>query len=186
VGEMATDGAIVVTDVGKHQMWTAQSYPFTPGTGWLTSGGLGTMGFGLPTAIGAALAAPERKVICFSGDGSLLMNIQEMATAAEQGVDVTVILMNNACLGLVHQQQELFFKANYFSSIYDVNVDFGLIARGFGWKNLGHGRGADPDAVLGEALAHRGAGPHSCPGGPGRESLAHGASRGRQQNHARR
>lgn len=156
VGELAGDGAIVVTDVGKHQMWTAQSYPFTPGTGWLTSGGLGTMGFGLPTAIGAALAEPERKVLCFSGDGSLLMNIQEMATAAEQGVDVTVILMNNACLGLVHQQQELFFKGNYFSSIYDVNVDFGLIARGFGWKVWDMAGAADPDAVLIEAMGHRG------------------------------
>ncbi len=156
VGELAGEGAIVVTDVGKHQMWTAQSYPFTPGTGWLTSGGLGTMGFGLPTAIGAALAAPERKVVCVSGDGSLLMNIQEMATAAEQGVDVTVILMNNACLGLVHQQQELFFKANYFSSIYDVNVDFGLIASGFRWKTWDLAGAADPDAVLAEALAHRG------------------------------
>jgi len=156
VGELCGDGAIVVTDVGKHQMWAAQSYPFTPGTGWLTSGGLGTMGFGLPTAIGAALAAPERKVICFSGDGSLLMNIQEMATAAEQGVDVTVILMNNACLGLVHQQQELFFKANYFSSIYEVSVDFGRIASGFCWKTWDLAGAADPDSVLAEALAHKG------------------------------
>ena len=82
------------------------------------------MGFGLPTAIGAALAAPERKVVCISGDGSLLMNIQEMATAAEQGVDVTVILLNNVCLGLVHQQQELFFKANYFSSMYETKRRF--------------------------------------------------------------
>ena len=156
VGELAGDEAIVVTDVGKHQMWTAQSYPFHPGIGWLTSGGLGTMGFGLPSAIGAALAAPERKVICFSGDGSLLMNIQEMATAAEQGVDVTVILLNNVCLGLVHQQQELFFKANYFSSIYEVSVDFPRIASGFGWKTWDLAGAQDPDAVLREALAHKG------------------------------
>ena len=156
VGELAGDEAIVVTDVGKHQMWTAQSYPFHPGIGWLTSGGLGTMGFGLPSAIGAALAAPERKVVCFSGDGSLLMNIQEMATAAEQGVDVTVILLNNVCLGLVHQQQELFFKANYFSSIYEVSVDFPRIASGFGWKTWDLAGAQDPDAVLREALAHKG------------------------------
>jgi acetolactate synthase-1/2/3 large subunit len=156
VGELCGDTAVVVTDVGKHQMWTAQSYPFRPGMSWLTSGGLGTMGFGLPAAIGAALAAPERKVVCVSGDGSLLMNIQEMATAAEQGLDVTVVLLNNVCLGLVHQQQELFFKANHFSSVYEVSVDFPRIAQGFGWKTWDLAGAADPDAVLGEALSHRG------------------------------
>jgi len=156
VGELSGESAIVVTDVGKHQMWTAQSYPFHPGIGWLTSGGLGTMGFGLPAAIGAALAAPERKVVCFSGDGSLLMNIQEMATAAEQGADVTVVLLNNVCLGLVHQQQELFFNANYFSSMYEVNVDFVRIASGFGWKTWDLAGAQDPDAVLREALSHKG------------------------------
>lgn len=156
VGELCGDSAVVVTDVGKHQMWTAQSYPFAPGMSWLTSGGLGTMGFGLPAAIGAALAAPERKVVCVSGDGSLLMNIQEMATAAEQGTDVTVVLLNNVCLGLVHQQQELFFKANHFSSVYEVNVDFIRIASGFGWKTWDLAGAADPDAVLREALAHKG------------------------------
>ena len=156
VGELSGDTAVVVTDVGKHQMWAAQSYPFQPGMSWLTSGGLGTMGFGLPTAIGAALAAPERKVVCISGDGSLLMNIQEMATAAEQGVDVTVVLLNNVCLGLVHQQQELFFKANYFSSVYETNVDFPRIASGFGWKTWDLAGADDPDAVLREALSHKG------------------------------
>ena len=156
VGELSGNTAVVVTDVGKHQMWAAQSYPFEPGMSWLTSGGLGTMGFGLPTAIGAALAAPERKVVCISGDGSLLMNIQEMATAAEQGVDVTVVLLNNVCLGLVHQQQELFFKANYFSSVYETNVDFPRIASGFGWKTWDLAGADDPDAVLREALSHKG------------------------------
>jgi acetolactate synthase-1/2/3 large subunit len=156
VGELVGNEAIIVTDVGKHQMWAAQSYPFHPGNAWLTSGGLGTMGFGLPAAIGAALAAQKRKVICFSGDGSLLMNIQEMATAAEQGVDVTVVLLNNVCLGLVHQQQELFFQANYFSSLYQVNVDFPRIASGFGWKTWDMAAAADPDALLREALAHPG------------------------------
>jgi acetolactate synthase-1/2/3 large subunit len=156
VGELSGNTAVVVTDVGKHQMWTAQSYPFEPGMSWLTSGGLGTMGFGLPSAIGAALAAPDRKVVCISGDGSLLMNIQEMATAAEQDVDVTVVLLNNVCLGLVHQQQELFFKANYFSSIYETNVNFPRIASGFGWKTWDLLGADDPDAVLREALSHKG------------------------------
>lgn len=156
VGELMAPQAVICTDVGKHQMWTAQNYPFDRGVAWLTSGGLGTMGFGLPAAIGAAMAAPERKVICFSGDGSLLMNIQEMATAAEQRADVTVILLNNNCLGLVHQQQELFFKANYFSSIYDVQIDFLRIAQGFGWKTWDLAGAANPDALLQEALGQRG------------------------------
>src|SRR5439155_14446499 len=100
---------IVTTEVGQHQMWTAQFYRFRRPRQWLTSGGLGTMGYGFPAAIGAALACPDRTVVCFSGDGSLLMNIQELATAAEHHVNVKVILMNNNSLGLVHQQQELFY-----------------------------------------------------------------------------
>ncbi|HEY5997377.1 MAG TPA: biosynthetic-type acetolactate synthase large subunit, partial [Candidatus Deferrimicrobiaceae bacterium] len=95
--------AIAATDVGQHQMRTAQAWPFSRARSWLTSGGLGTMGFGLPAAIGAALAAPGRPVACFTGDGSLLMNIQELATAAEEGLNVKVLLADNRSLGLVHQ-----------------------------------------------------------------------------------
>jgi len=156
IGELADEGTIVCTDVGKHQMWTAQSYPFRRQRQWLTSGGLGTMGFGLPVAIGASLAAPDRRVICFSGDGSLLMNIQEFATAAEQKVNVTVVLLNNNCLGLVHQQQELFFRGNYFSSEYQIAVDFMKIAEGFGWRTVDLGASADPDADIARAFAQRG------------------------------
>ncbi len=108
VAACVDDNAIITTDVGQHQMWTAQAYPLNRPRQWLTSGGLGTMGFGLPAAIGAALANPDRKVLCFSGDGSLMMNIQEMATASENQLDVKIILMNNEALGLVHQQQSLF------------------------------------------------------------------------------
>ncbi|MFV0349789.1 MAG: acetolactate synthase large subunit [Halodesulfovibrio sp.] len=156
IGELVEDDTIVCTDVGKHQMWTAQSYPFKQERQWLTSGGLGTMGFGLPAAIGASLAAPDRKVICFSSDGSLLMNIQEFATAAEQRVNVTVVLLNNNCLGLVHQQQELFFNANCFSSEYQIAVDFMKIAEGFGWRTVNLAGSSDPDADLREAFAQRG------------------------------
>ena len=155
VGELSDDSTIVTTDVGKHQMWTAQSYPFTGGRQWLTSGGLGTMGFGLPVAIGAALAAPDKKVICFSGDGSILMNIQELATAAEHRVDVTVVLFNNQCLGLVHQQQELFFNGNCFSSEYPIALDYGAIVRGFGWKVFELAENCSEE-ILAEALATTG------------------------------
>src|SRR5262249_14181316 len=94
---------VVTGDVGQHQMWVAQALPVPRPRQWLTSGGLGTMGFGLPAAIGAALAAPERTVVCFTGDGSLLMNLQELATAAEERVAVKLVLLNNARLGLVRQ-----------------------------------------------------------------------------------
>src|SRR2546427_3823400 len=90
------------------------------------------MGFGLPAAIGAALAYPTRTVVCFSGDGSLLMNIQELVTAVEEDVNVKIILMNNNSLGLVHQQQDLFYGGRLFSSDYQARVDFSTIARGFG------------------------------------------------------
>ncbi|MBI3786203.1 MAG: biosynthetic-type acetolactate synthase large subunit, partial [Deltaproteobacteria bacterium] len=95
---LAGDDAIITSDVGQHQMWVAQAYPFSRPRQWLTSGGLGTMGFGLPAAIGAALAEPDRPVLCFSGDGSLLMNVQELDTAAEEGANVKIILLNNGHL----------------------------------------------------------------------------------------
>lgn len=156
VAECLDDEAIIATDVGQHQMWVAQAYPFRRPRQWLTSGGLGTMGFGLPAAIGAALAEPSRKVVCFSGDGSLMMNIQEMATAADEGVDVKIVLMDNHSLGLVHQQQDMFYGKRIFAADYSRTIDFAKIAEGFGLKAVDLEQSSDPRASLAEALASRG------------------------------
>ena len=161
VAASVDDNAIVTTDVGQHQMWTAQAYPLNHPRQWLTSGGLGTMGFGLPAAIGAALANPDKKVLCFSGDGSLMMNIQELATAAENQLDVKIILMNNQALGLVHQQQSLFYKQGVFAATYPGMINFMQIAAGFGLDTCDLNSEADPQAALraiinrpGPALIH--------------------------------
>lgn len=132
IGLLSAPDTIVTTDVGQHQMWVAQCYPFVkPGT-WLTSGGLGTMGFGLPAAIGAAFAYPEKKILCFTGDGSLLMNIQELDTLAEFQLNIKIIILNNGHLGLVRQQQELFYKENFIASKYHKPADFVKIGNAFG------------------------------------------------------
>jgi len=114
------------------------------------------MGFGLPAAIGASLAQPERTVVCFSGDGSLLMNIQELATAAEEGVNVKLVLMNNAALGLVVQQQALFYGQRIFSSKFKSEADFLKIAAGFGWRTLDLDAANDPKKALATAFSTRG------------------------------
>ncbi len=155
--ELLDEDAVIVTDVGQHQMWTAQHYPFRRPRRWLTSGGLGTMGFGLPSAIGAALARPQSQVVCFSGDGSIMMNIQELATAVEQNANVTVIVLNNCALGLVRQQQSLFYGNRIYASVYPSQVDFVKIAEGFGVKAYDLARASDPSAMLEQAL--KGPGP---------------------------
>src|SRR5262249_15453582 len=148
VAALAGTEAIVTSDVGQHQMWVAQAFPFTWPRQWLTSGGLGTMGFGLPAAIGAALARPQRPVLCVTGDGSLLMNIQELAPAVEERSRVTVVLFDNAHLGLVRQQQELFYGARYLASRFEAAPDFATIARGFGVEAYDLEGSADPEAAL--------------------------------------
>ena len=153
-GRMDED-AVVVTDVGQHQMFVAQSFPFkTPGR-WLTSGGLGVMGFGLPAAIGAALADPDAQVVCFSGDGSLKMNIQELCTLAETGANVKIVVLDNQSLGLVAQQQRLFYNRRS-ASRYASGTDFSALARAFGVRGIDLDAQADPEAALDDALASHG------------------------------
>ncbi len=156
VSELLEQNGFVVTDVGKHQMWTAQVFPFRRPRQLLTSGGLGTMGFGLPTAIGASLAFPERQVVLFTGDGSLQMNIQELATAVEQQVNVKIVVMNNNSLGLVRQQQNLFYDGQYFASDFQIDIDFAAIAKGFGMKAFNAQVGCDLPEFLSIVLAEPG------------------------------
>ena len=156
IAVIAGRDAIITTDVGQHQMWVAQAYPFHQPRTLLTSGGLGTMGFGLPAAIGAALAHPERQVICISGDGSIQMNIQEMATLADLDLKVAVIIMNNQHLGLVRQQQELFFNGNYIASKFDSKLDFAAIGRQFGIRGINLEKAIDPGKSIELMLKGRG------------------------------
>jgi acetolactate synthase-1/2/3 large subunit len=148
--------ATIATDVGQHQMWVAQAYPLRRPRQWLTSGGLGTMGFGVPAAIGAALAEPQRTVVCFTGDGSILMNIQELVTAAEENVNLKIVLMDNAALGLVHQQQTLFYGERLFASQFRALPDFIKVAQGFGIAAVDLDLAANPCAALMDAIARPG------------------------------
>ena len=139
---LSPDGLIATTDVGQHQMWAAQYYPVERPRSFLTSGSLGTMGFGLPAAIGAAIANPSKRIVCFSGDGSIMMNVQEMATLAELNLPVTIIVFQNGTLGMVYQQQKFLFDKNYSASVFGRSPDLLSIARGFGLEAID----ADSDA----------------------------------------
>ncbi|GAB1263461.1 biosynthetic-type acetolactate synthase large subunit [Aurantivibrio infirmus] len=146
------ENATIVTDVGQHQMWTAQAFPFNRPRQWISSGGLGTMGFGLPAAIGAAMVQPERQVVCITGDGSIMMNIQELDTAAEHGLNIKIIVMNNENLGLVRQQQNLFYGGRITATQNRRQLNFAKLAEAMGVKGLDLGMSQDPQRLLLEAL----------------------------------
>jgi acetolactate synthase-1/2/3 large subunit len=156
VGALARSDTIVTTDVGQHQMWVAQAFPLQRPDRWLTSGGLGTMGFGLPAAIGAALAEPTATTVCFTGDGSLLMNIQELATLAELDLNVKIVLLDNAALGLVRQQQELFYRKRFVASLFAQPSNFVSIAHAFGIPAVDLERKARPEEALRRAIVSDG------------------------------
>lgn len=153
---LAGPDAWVTTDVGQHQMWVAQAYPFMRPDRWLTSGGLGTMGFGLPAAIGAALAHPGEPVVCFTGDGSLLINNQELATLSELDLPVKIVLLDNASLGLVCQQQNLFYGRRLTASRYSRPTDFCALAEAFGIAAFDVGKATDVAAYLHAAFSTSG------------------------------
>ena len=152
IASLVDNSVNITTDVGQHQMWVAQAYPFNRPRQWISSGGLGTMGFGLPAAIGMALAEPKRKVICFSGDGSFMMNIQELATMAELDLDVKVVILNNDHLGLVRQQQTLFYNKNLSAVKFQQTVDFAVAAKSMGVNGLDLGQSTYPLDELAHAL----------------------------------
>ncbi len=123
---------IITTDVGQHQMWVARGFPFSRPRQLLSSGSLGTMGFGLPSAIGAALENPDKKVICFTGDSSILMNIQELATLSELNLNITIIVLDNKALGMVYKMQDNFYKKCHSQSVYKKPTDIAKVAEAFG------------------------------------------------------
>ncbi len=135
IGELTNGDAIVVTDVGQHQMWTAQYYPYQNERQLVTSGGLGTMGFGVPAAIGAKIANPEKEVVLFVGDGGFQMTNQELAILNIYKVPIKVVMLNNHSLGMVRQWQESFYEGRTSESVFDTLPDFQLMAQAYGIKN---------------------------------------------------
>ncbi len=143
---------IIATDVGQHQMWVAQLFPFEHPRSWLTSGGLGTMGYGLPAGIGAKFAEPDKRVVVVSGDGSIQMNIQELGTAVEYNVDIKVIILNNYFLGMVRQWQEKFYRERYSYSAMSV-PNFVKLAEAYGAHGFRVEKAKDLARVMREAFA---------------------------------
>ena len=151
--ELTKGEAIITTEVGQNQMWAAQYYHFDQPNHFITSGGLGCMGFGLPAAIGAQMACPDKLVIDIAGDGSIQMNIQEMATAVQSGLPVKVVILNNAYLGMVRQWQELFYGRRYACTGMDCAPDFVKLAEAYGAVGLRATKPQEVETVLKEGLS---------------------------------
>ena len=148
--------ALIATDVGQHQMWVAQFYPFTRARQLITSGGLGTMGFGLPAAMGAQLALPDQLVVAVVGDGGFQMTNQELATAVQYDLPVKVLVMNYGYLGMVRQWQEMFYDRTYSEVDISVAPDFVKLAEAYGAAGFRAERPAELREVIEAALRHKG------------------------------
>ncbi|HQD39769.1 MAG: biosynthetic-type acetolactate synthase large subunit [Firmicutes bacterium] len=157
ISELVGDKAVIATEVGQNQMWTAQYYPFEEPRTLISSGGLGTMGFGLPAAIGAQVGRPDKIVVDIAGDGSILMNSQEMATAKCENIPVKVVILNNSYLGMVRQWQEFFFDCRYSCvNLEGGTPDFVKLAEAYGWLGRRVSDPAQLKDVLAEVLNHPG------------------------------
>jgi len=150
--EMTKGKAIITTEVGQNQMWAAQFYKFDEPRTLLSSGGLGTMGYGFPAAIGAQMAFPDKLVVDIAGDGSIQMNIQEMATAMEQRLPIKIIILNNQFLGMVRQWQELFYDRRYAATKFEMTPDFVKIAEAYGATGFRATKPEEVDDVLAKGL----------------------------------
>ncbi len=150
------DDTIVTTGVGQHQMWAWQYWTWTQPRTWISSHGLGTMGYGLPAAIGAKLAAPDRGVVCFDGDGSFLMTCQELSVAVREELDITVVVLNNKAIGMVRQWQDVFFDERHMASEYPWVPEFDALAEAFGARGFRIDIDDEVDEVVHEALAYDG------------------------------
>jgi acetolactate synthase-1/2/3 large subunit len=148
--------AIIVTEVGQHQMWAAQYYLCDSPRQFITSGGLGVMGFGLPAGLGVLVDRPDATVIDIAGDGSILMNIQELATAVQEKLPIKIAILNNGCLGMVRQWQELFYQGRYAATILEAGPDFVKLAEAFGAKGFRATKRSEVDEVINQALAEPG------------------------------
>ena len=153
--QLTKGNAIITTEVGQNQMWAAQYYHYDKPNHFITSGGLGCMGFGLPAAIGAQLACPDKLVVDIAGDGSIQMNIQEMATAVQYGLPVKIVILNNGYLGMVRQWQQLFFDKRYISTSMEHAPDFVKLAEAYGAVGLRAARPEEVEPMLKKGLASK-------------------------------